>query len=275
MEKNADIVVMNCYAPMFVNVNPGARQWRPNLIGYDGLRVYGSPSYYAIKMFSTHLGDQILKATPTDTDVLVSATRDTRAGRIHVKLVNPTEAAAPVQLDLTGAADAGADGDRGDALGGAAGHQLDRRAAGGGPGDLPRLRRQIRFHLHGPGARHRRADARGALRRHVGGAVAPAARRMGHRRRAPAGAAVVGRRGRRITAPRPPAFEPGCYLCPGNARVGGAVNPRYTGTFVFDNDHPCVGADGAARAHRRRQASIGTGPPPASPAWSATARGTT
>ena len=30
MEKNADIVVMNCYAPMFVNVNPGARQWRPN-----------------------------------------------------------------------------------------------------------------------------------------------------------------------------------------------------------------------------------------------------
>ncbi len=102
MEKNADIVVMNCYAPMFVNVNPGARQWRPNLIGYDGLRVYGSPSYYAIKMFSTHLGDQILKATATDTDMLVSATRDTRAGRIHVKLVNATETATPVQLDLTG-----------------------------------------------------------------------------------------------------------------------------------------------------------------------------
>ena len=53
MEKNSDIVVMNCYAPMFVNVNAGARQWRPNLIGYDGLRVYGSPSYHAIKMFST------------------------------------------------------------------------------------------------------------------------------------------------------------------------------------------------------------------------------
>jgi alpha-N-arabinofuranosidase len=53
-------------------------------------------------MFSTHLGDQILKATATDTDMLVSATRDTRAGRIHVKLVNATEAAAPVQLDLPG-----------------------------------------------------------------------------------------------------------------------------------------------------------------------------
>ena len=63
MEKNSDIVVMNCYAPLLVNVNPGARQWRPNLIGYDALRVYGSPSYHAIKMFSTHLGDEILKAT--------------------------------------------------------------------------------------------------------------------------------------------------------------------------------------------------------------------
>jgi UDPglucose--hexose-1-phosphate uridylyltransferase len=42
--------------------------------------------------------------------------------------------------------------------------------------------------------------------------------------------------------PRPPAFDPACYLCPGNARVGGAVNPAYAGTFVFDNDHPCVGA---------------------------------
>ena len=39
----------------------------------------------------------------------------------------------------------------------------------------------------------------------------------------------------------PPPFDPTCYLCPGNTRVSGAVNPLYTGTFVFDNDHPCVG----------------------------------
>jgi UDPglucose--hexose-1-phosphate uridylyltransferase len=39
-----------------------------------------------------------------------------------------------------------------------------------------------------------------------------------------------------------PRFDPSCYLCPGNTRVSGAVNPPYTGTFVFDNDHPCVGA---------------------------------
>ena len=33
-----------------------------------------------------------------------------------------------------------------------------------------------------------------------------------------------------------PRHDPGCYLCPGNARAGGARNPAYTGTFVFDND---------------------------------------
>ena len=33
-----------------------------------------------------------------------------------------------------------------------------------------------------------------------------------------------------------PSFEPGCYLCPGNTRAGGHVNPAYEGTFAFDND---------------------------------------
>ena len=33
-----------------------------------------------------------------------------------------------------------------------------------------------------------------------------------------------------------PQYDPGCYLCPGNARAGGLKNPPYTGTFVFDND---------------------------------------
>jgi UDPglucose--hexose-1-phosphate uridylyltransferase len=40
-----------------------------------------------------------------------------------------------------------------------------------------------------------------------------------------------------------PPYDPDCYLCPGNARVGGHRNPPYTGTFAFDNDHPCVGAE--------------------------------
>src|SRR3954462_3352028 len=56
MEKNSDIVVMNCYAPLLVNVSPGARQWRPNLIGYDALRGDGSPRSFAVQPFRTNLG---------------------------------------------------------------------------------------------------------------------------------------------------------------------------------------------------------------------------
>jgi len=33
-----------------------------------------------------------------------------------------------------------------------------------------------------------------------------------------------------------PEYDPSCYLCPGNSRVGGVVNPKYASTFVFDND---------------------------------------
>ncbi len=40
-----------------------------------------------------------------------------------------------------------------------------------------------------------------------------------------------------------PEYIDDCYLCPGNPRVSGARNDPYTGIFVFDNDHPCVGPD--------------------------------
>jgi UDPglucose--hexose-1-phosphate uridylyltransferase len=40
-----------------------------------------------------------------------------------------------------------------------------------------------------------------------------------------------------------PPYVPDCYLCPGNLRVGGHRNEAYTRTFVFDNDHPCVGPE--------------------------------
>jgi UDPglucose--hexose-1-phosphate uridylyltransferase len=43
-------------------------------------------------------------------------------------------------------------------------------------------------------------------------------------------------------APRElPTYDPTCYLCPGNARISNHKNDAYTGVFVFDNDHPCVG----------------------------------
>ncbi len=36
------------------------------------------------------------------------------------------------------------------------------------------------------------------------------------------------------------AYDPNCYLCPGNERAGGASNPKYTNAFVFDNDYAAL-----------------------------------
>lgn len=102
MERNADLVTMQCYAPLLVNVNPGARQWRPNLIGYDALKAYGSPSYYAILMFSRSHGDQVLKTSLAGSPVHYSVTRDSKSGAILVKLVNPQEAPQTLGIDLQG-----------------------------------------------------------------------------------------------------------------------------------------------------------------------------
>ena len=108
MERNSDLIVMQCYAPMLVNVNPGGRQWRPNLIGYDALNSFGSPSYYAMAMFNTNRGDVVLRASldglaadkiaPLD----YSVTEDTASGLIYIKLVNVTSAPQTLQFDLDG-----------------------------------------------------------------------------------------------------------------------------------------------------------------------------
>src|SRR5512140_2018093 len=65
MERNSDIVLLSCYAPLLVNVsqlngNGRSMQWSSDLIGSDALTSYGSPSYYAQMMFSTLHGDEIL-----------------------------------------------------------------------------------------------------------------------------------------------------------------------------------------------------------------------
>ena len=45
-------------------------------------------------------------------------------------------------------------------------------------------------------------------------------------------------------------FDPACYLCPGNTRAGGATNPQYTGTFVFENDYAALRPDTPAGEFR-------------------------
>lgn len=106
MERNSDFVVMQCYAPLLANVN--GYQWRPNMIGYDALSCFGSPSYYAFRMFSTQVGDSILRFGGLENSELIgSVTKNTSNGLVYVKLVNPTAQAQPVRLSLEGVAAVG------------------------------------------------------------------------------------------------------------------------------------------------------------------------
>jgi alpha-N-arabinofuranosidase len=128
MERNSDLVQISCYAPLLVNVSQlsgsnRSMQWRTDLIGYDALSSYGSPAYYAQKMFSTLHGDEILATSSQDIptqswqpppvrrvtqpaqqirEVLFDATRDSRSGTIYVKLVNEAGTAQSVKIQLSG-----------------------------------------------------------------------------------------------------------------------------------------------------------------------------
>jgi alpha-L-arabinofuranosidase len=106
LERNSDLVRMEAYAPMLVNVNPGASQWPTNLIGYDALRSYGSPTYYVQQMFSQHHGDVVLPATLTapgsGSQVYASVTRDSATGTIYLKVVNAADEVQPVSVTVKG-----------------------------------------------------------------------------------------------------------------------------------------------------------------------------
>ena len=131
MERNSDHVIMHCYAPLFVNVNPGGMQWKTDLIGYDVLNSYGSPAYYAQKMFSQNRGDVVLPVVAanlptrdwqppasrrggvTQTNLpplqkvptlFYNATRDVKIGTIILKVVNSGGADQSVRLEIGGVA---------------------------------------------------------------------------------------------------------------------------------------------------------------------------
>ena len=129
MERNSDIVLLSCYAPLLVNVSQltgpnRSMQWSSDLIGYDALTSYGSPSYYAQMMFSTMHGDEILgtdsQNIPTRQwqprafrggtpparqirEIFFSATRDSKSGIIYLKVVNAAGSAQPVRIQINGA----------------------------------------------------------------------------------------------------------------------------------------------------------------------------
>jgi alpha-L-arabinofuranosidase len=76
--RNADVVQMTSYAPLFARA--GATQWTPDLIWFDNTRVYGSPSYYVQKLFATNRPDQ---SFPVAIESAVPR-KETRSGRAGV-----------------------------------------------------------------------------------------------------------------------------------------------------------------------------------------------
>ncbi len=113
MERNSDLIVMAAYAPLLVNVNPGGMQWESDLIGYDAMSSYGSPSYYAQVMFGSHIGTQVPASTLDGAQprVFYSATNNPNKGVVYLKLVNGSSVEQPMQIKLDGASRVGASAD--------------------------------------------------------------------------------------------------------------------------------------------------------------------
>ena len=58
-----------------------------------------------------------------------------------------------------------------------------------------------------------------------------------------------------------PQYDPDCYLCPGNTRAGGKINPEYTGTFVFDNDFSALQLDTPESGYNNENLLLANGEP--------------
>jgi alpha-L-arabinofuranosidase len=102
LERNSDLVTQEAYAPLLANVN--STQWNTNLIGFDALSSYGSPSYWVQQMFAAHHGDQVLATSYAGIGgVNTVATRDSRTGTIYLTVVNPDATAEPVTVSISGA----------------------------------------------------------------------------------------------------------------------------------------------------------------------------
>ena len=102
LERNSDIIVMSCYAPLLVNVSPGAMQWDTDLIGYNASKSYGSPSYYLQVMFARYLGNETpqssLQTAPER--FFYSVTQDTGKKKLYLKLVNGSSDARSIDILL-------------------------------------------------------------------------------------------------------------------------------------------------------------------------------
>lgn len=102
LERNSDVVAMASYAPLFVNVNPGGMQWSSDLIGYDALNSYGSPSYYTQVMFASCMGDHTLTSSVSGAGDKFFYSATGSSNKVCLKLVNATSVDRPMTITLRG-----------------------------------------------------------------------------------------------------------------------------------------------------------------------------
>jgi alpha-N-arabinofuranosidase len=110
LERNGDLVAMSAYAPLSGHVD--GWQWKPNLIWFDNLSSYGTPSYYVQQLFSRHKGTGYLKTdlafaadaagTGGIMPLYVSTTQDEKSGQVFIKAVNPAGREMTAEVVLEG-----------------------------------------------------------------------------------------------------------------------------------------------------------------------------
>ena len=109
IERNADIVHMATYAPLFAHVE--GWQWRPDAIWFDNLRSFKSVSYYVQQLFATNKGTNVLSLTMDKKPVagqegqdglFASSVFDKQTGEVIIKVVNTSKSVQPVTINLTG-----------------------------------------------------------------------------------------------------------------------------------------------------------------------------
>ncbi|MCM3900894.1 MAG: hypothetical protein ND866_04245 [Pyrinomonadaceae bacterium] len=114
LDRNADVVQMSSYAPLFGHLE--AWQWTPNMIWFDNLRSYGTPNYYVQKLFSVNRGTRILpvllngSATNGQGELFTSASLDEESGEVIIKVVNTASSTKEVRINLAGAKTVGKNG---------------------------------------------------------------------------------------------------------------------------------------------------------------------
>lgn len=92
LERNADVVTMASYAPLFAHVD--AWQWTPDLIWFDNLKSYGTPNYYVQQLYSLNKGTDVVPITLNNETVTgqdgfyASAVLDKKAGEVIIKIIN-------------------------------------------------------------------------------------------------------------------------------------------------------------------------------------------